>query len=76
MKHHFDNNNLSRMKSIILKRHTIQGKVHRIVLYLFGVCVYAYEYPVYEPERAKPIGFIQYPTTAYEVEDEEDCEDE
>lgn len=65
------------MKSIILKRHTIQGKLHRIALYLFGVCVYAYEYPVYEPERAKPVGFLQYPSAApYEVEDEEDYEDE
>jgi hypothetical protein len=44
---------------------------------LFGVCVYAQEYPVYEPAQRKPVGFILFPSAAPdEVEDEDDYEDD
>ena len=65
------------MKSIIFRQHTVQNKVHHLALYLFGVCAYAEEYPVYEPAQRKPVGFIQFPSAAPdEVEDEDDYEDD
>lgn len=64
-------------KAIIYKQHTIQGKVRRTSLYLFGICLYVEEYPVSDETPSKPIGFIQYPSYApTEVDDDDYFEDE
>ena len=65
------------MKAILYKQHTVQGKISRTALYLFGICLYAEEYPVRENTPSKPVGFIQFPSTApTEVEEEDYYEDE
>lgn len=65
------------MKSIIFRQHTAKTRYTASPCTLFGVCVYAQEYPLYEPAQRKPVGLIQFPSAApNEVEDEDDYEDD
>ena len=53
------------MKPIIFKHHTKTGGVYRRAIYLFGICVYAWEYPENtDAERHRAIGFTSFPNDA------------
>lgn len=61
------------MKSLIHKRTERNYKIRaeRVAIYVLGLCIYMHEYPMYESPRSRSIGFVQYPSGAGDVEDED-----
>lgn len=61
------------MKSLILKRTERNYKIRaeRVAIYVLGLCIYMHEYPMDTETKPRSIGFIQHPSSAGDVEDED-----
>ena len=67
------------MKPLISKitKQSKHGKKERLEVFVFGICIYAHEYPIYSEESPRKVGFIQYPSDApTDVEDDDYWPDE
>lgn len=62
------------MKSLIHKRTERNYKIRaeRVAIYVLGICIYMHEYPMDDSSpRSRNVGFIQFPSGAGDVEDED-----
>lgn len=61
------------MKSLIHIRteRNYEIKAERVVIRVLGLCIYMHEYPMDSETKPRSIGFVQHPSSAGEVEDED-----
>ncbi len=67
------------MKSLIEKRteRHANGHMERVVVKVFGLCIYMHIYPIDSDTKPRNVGFIQYHSAApVEVEDNDYFPDE